>query len=616
MKKHIRLFGFLLLGFLILLAGCYQPGGPIPEGAKNAPVARDYTQADVDAAVVMEEQVISSPLPAEWGAPPECNEIHLLRFRPSDGSTLDPTNKAQANAATTDAMLVMLPGILEGANGFEYIARQLVYTAKVKDQKNIEAWAIDRRNNTLEDLTGLNYLEDQLNKHQLTMDEAVSTFVDYYYKGQPINGKTFKGWYANQDLPFLSEFGLKLDTEDVFKVIQTLVPDPAVRRKKVFVGGHSMGGLMASNFVGWDLDGNPATTDDAGYNNCAGMFGLDTVLNTVGGIGDSILGMMPEWLVDAAKNLGETVYGGLVDGLRDGAYPVILNSGPIVPAESMDLLEAIAMAAYYDPNGEDTYISEVPFSENMKLLMRFLYSKDNDTFMLGTPDITDFRFTNQALLGVLFDDSYVPVSLIQNSMGFLAGGPVVEKEFPKWPVGAIPMTQRMLSTGAQFIANDAGPADNLGTGPLYSWVNFDQIGKSSDPDYKDTTGQTTYTTMENEVTDINDVARALFKGPLNLTESYFSMRLGVDIFGAALPWAPKYGLNFLHGDKLIDMPQIVFITEQGVMADQGFDGLPGEKHFLKGYNHLDVLMASANTSARRPSGVVESLIDFVLKNAK
>src|SRR4030066_52894 len=136
MTKHIRLFSFLLLGFLILLAGCYQQGGPIPEGAKNAPVPRDYTQADVDQAVVAEEQVISSPLPSEWGAPAECNEIHLLRIRPSDGSTLDPTNKAQANAATTDAMLVMLPGILEGVNGFEYLARQLVYTAKVKDGKN------------------------------------------------------------------------------------------------------------------------------------------------------------------------------------------------------------------------------------------------------------------------------------------------------------------------------------------------------------------------------------------------------------------------------------------------------------------------------------------------
>jgi hypothetical protein len=616
MSRHIRLFCILLLGFVILLAGCYQPGGPVPEGPKNAPVARDYTQEDVDRAVVMEEQVISSPLPAEWGAPAECNEIHFMRFRPSDGSTLDPKNKTQANAATTDAMLVMLPGILEGANGFEYLARQLVYEAKVKGHKNIECWATERRDNGLEDLTGVNYLEDQLSKHQLTVDQAVDAFLGYYYEGKVIDGKTFKGWPGNQDILFLSEFGLKLDTEDVFKVIQNMVPDPAVRRKKVFVGGHSLGGLMASSFVGWDLDGDPATTDDAGYNNCAGMFGLDTCLNSTGGIGDAILGMMPEWFLDGAKNLNEVIYGGWVDGLRDGAYPIVWNMGPLFPPESMNLLEAVAMAAYYDPNGEDTYIKDVPYTENTQWLLRYMCSKDLDTLISGTPDITDFRLTNQALLGVFFDDSFAPCDLILNSMGFLSGGPVVAKEFQQMLVDFLPMTQSMIGKGPYYMPNDAGPADNLGTGPLYSWVNFDQIGNPSSPDYKDTTGQTTYTTMENEVTDINDVARALFKGPLNLTEWYFPMRICVDLLGAALPWGPKYGLNFLHGDKLIDMPQILFVTEQGVWVNQGIDGLPGEKHFLKGYNHMDVLTASANTSSRRPNEVIEPLIDFVLKNAQ
>jgi len=616
MRKSATFIGSVCLAFLILLAGCYQPGGPIPEGAKNAPVPRDYTQADVDAAVVMEEQVIPAPLPAEWGAPAQCNEIRFLRFRPSDGSTLDPSNKAQANAATTDAMLVMLPGVLEGANGFEYIARQLVYTAKVKDGKNIEAWAVERRNNRLADLSCLNYIEEQASKGQMTIDQAVDAFVDYYYKGQTVNGKTSKGWLTNQDAPFLSEFGLKLDTEDVFKVIQTLVPDPAVRRKKVFVGGHSMGGMMTSSFAGWDLDGNPATTDDAGYNNCAGMFGLDTAMSSIGGVGDDLLGLMPGSMQEEARNQTEEDYAKAIAGLKDGSLPVILNSGPVLPAESMALLEAIGMAAYFEPNNEDTYIRKVPFSDNMKLLLRFLSSKDNDTFMLGTPSVTDFRFTNEALLGNFFDDSFAPLGMILNSMGFLAGGPVVPKEFPLWPVGAIPGFGSSLGKGPYWIANDAGPADNLGTGPLYSWVNFDQIGNAASPDYKDTTGQTTYTTMQNEMTDVHDVARALFKGPECLTEWYFSLRLLTDLAASLMPWAPKYGINFLYGDKLKDMPQILFIASQGMIADFDINGIPGEKHLCQGYNHMDVLTASANTSTRRPSEVVDPLIDFVLENAK
>src|SRR4030043_2385651 len=275
MRKSHAIICAVSLALLILLAGCYQPGGPIPEGA-HTPVPRDYTQEDVDQVVVMEERVISSPLPAEWGAPQECDEIHFLRFRPSDGSTLDSNDNSLPNADTTDAMLLMLPGVLEGANGFEYVGRPAGYSAHVNNNKKIEVWGVERRNNRLEDLTAANYIEEQLSKGQMTTDEAVETFVDYYYEGQPLNGKTFAGWYWNQDIPFLSEFGLKLNTEDVFKVIQTMVPDPEVRREKVFVGGHSMGGPMTAYFVGWDLDGNPATADDAGYNNCAGIFGFDT----------------------------------------------------------------------------------------------------------------------------------------------------------------------------------------------------------------------------------------------------------------------------------------------------------------------------------------------------
>ncbi|OFW55350.1 MAG: hypothetical protein A2Y75_10530 [Candidatus Solincola sediminis] len=620
MRKSLISLIVIAVSLLLMAAGCYQPGGPVPEEPKPA-ASRDYTQEDVDRLVVMEEQVISSPLPAEWGATAECNEIHFLRFRLSDGSTLDPKDNTRPDPASTDAMLVMLPGLLEGANGFEYLARQLIYQAKVKDQKNMEVWAIERRNNRLEDLSALTYIEDAMSRGQMKMDEATDAFVSYYYEGKPLNGKTFAGWFANQELPFLADFGLKLDTEDVFKVIQTLVPDPAVRKNKVFVGGHSMGGMMTSNFAGWDLDGNPATTDDAGYNNCAGMFGLDTFLSSIGTMGDTLCSLMPDFMAEEARNQSEDAYSKIISGFKDGSLPVVLNSGPMFPAEATCLLELVALGAYYEPESEDSWIRKVPFSEEMKLLLRFLNSKDYDIFIQGSPDSTNFRYTNEAVLGLIFDDSLVPITAIQNSMGFLKGGPVVLKEFPTWPAGAMmgvipPLENANIGKGPYYIANDAGPVGNLGTGPLYSWANFDEIGNAGDPDYKDTTGETAYTTMENEMTDIEDVARAIFKGPINLVEWYFSMRMIVDISAAMMSWAPKYGLNFLHGDKLIEMPQVLFIAEHGMMRDMDVSGLPGEKHYLKGYNHMDVETACANTSSRRPNEVIGPLLDFVEKNAR
>jgi hypothetical protein len=613
MSKHLKFFSVLCIAGLILLAGCYQPGGPVPEGAHPG-VPRDYTQEDVDSVVVMEEQAIAAPLPAEWGAPAECDEIRFLRFRPSDSSTLDPTDKSRANPTTTDAMLVMLPGVLEGANGFEYLARQLVYMAKVNDGKNFEVWAVERRNNRLEDLTGVNYLEDKLFKGEMTMDEAVDAFVGYYYKGQPLDGRTFAGWYTNQDLPFLSEFGLKLDTEDVFKVIQTLVPDPDVRRQKVFVGGHSMGGPMTAYFVGWDLDGDPATTDDAGYNNCAGIFGFDTKLGPMDSFTSGLADTMPTSTSDQPLGLTEDEYADIIEALRNGTNAVVLNSGPVLGAEAMDLLEAVALAAYFDPDSENTQVRDVPWSEDMQLLLRVMNSRDLLTFMEGTPEIRDFRYTNEAMLGIIFDDSFAPLGMIQNSMGFLQGGPVVTKDFPEWPLSFIPGLSGMLGKGPYYIANDAGPAENLGTGPLYSWVNFDEVGDASDPNYQDTTGQTTYTTMENEVADIQDVARVIFKGPMNLVEWYFSNRLMTDFNGAGTTFGPNYGLNYLYGDKVADMPQVLFIADKGTHTDTDTGDSPGDTYVLKGYNHMDVLTACANASARRPNEVIGPLIDFVLEN--
>ena len=610
MRRSLTVISVAILAFLILLAGCYEPGGPMPEDA-HPPVPRDYTQEDVDALVVMEEQVIPAPLPDEWGAPDVCDEIHFLRFRLADGSTLDPGDHSRVNPDATDAMLVMIPGGMEGANGFEYLARQLIYIAKTQDDLDFEVWAVERRNNRLEDLTALNYIEESLNAGQMTVEEAVDTFVGYYYEGQPLSGRTFAGWYVNEDLPFLSDFGLKLDTEDVFKVIQTLVPDPEVRREKVLVGGHSMGGIMTSMFAGWDLDGDPATTDDAGYNNCAGLFGLDTSLEpggyNAGGLYNALPGTVP------GQEFTESDYIAAVEAMRNGDTAVILNSPPLLSAESNGLLEAIALAAYYDPDVEATHLNDIPWSDDMKLLLGIMHSQDMWTFMLGIPEIRDFRYTNEAMFGNVFDDSFAPVSMIQNSMGFLQGGPVVEKDFPAWPLGGLSGLAGMLGEGPYFIANDAGPSYfELGTGPLYSWVNFDEIGDAADPDYTDTTGETTYTTMENEVADIRDVARVAHRGPTNLVEWYFSMRLLADFRGADTSFGPDYGLNFLYGDEVLELPQVLFIAGQGTHVED--EDATGLKYVLEGYNHMDVLTASANTGARRPNGVIRPLIDFVVDN--
>ncbi|MDI6831667.1 MAG: hypothetical protein QME88_10075 [Actinomycetota bacterium] len=606
---------------LIPLAGCYRPGGPVPEGAHPG-MPRAWTQEEVDAVVTVEERVISAPLPAEWGAPAACDEIRFLRFRPADGSTLDPEDPARVNPETTDAMLVMLPGILEGANGFEYLGRQMVYMAREQDGLDLEIWAVERRPNRLEDLSVANYLEAELDAGNLGAMEAARMAIDYYYLGKEVNGRTFQGWLKDPDVPFLAEFGLALATEDVFKVIETMVPDPAVRKQKVFVGGHSLGGIMTSMFAGWDRDGDPSTLEDAGFNNCAGLFGFDTTVTPVSAMLDPILSQLPRGIQDLIGDISADNYATLVRALREDPNSNRILPFPMIDAEAMSLLEAVAMLAYYDPESECTVMREVPFSDSAHILLRFLHSRDFQTFMDGVPQITDFRYTNEAMLGIVFDDNFAPLGMIQNSMGFLEGGTVVKKSFPQSDLlMSIPLLSdlvgSMLGKGPYFIANDAGPSPfKLGRGPLYRWVNFDETGDATDPLYQDGEGTVTYTSVENEVSDIHDVARVIFKGPLNLTEWYFSTRLMADIVAALFPFGRDYGIDFLHGEMIEELPRIEFIAEQGVLSGGTFMFLPipGERELIKGYNHMDVLTACASAPQRRENEVIRPLIDFVKEN--
>jgi hypothetical protein len=577
---------------LIAAAGCYDPGGPVPEG-KHPRADRAWNMEEVDAAVSMEMEKIYSPAPGDNGTPPgECDYIHFLRFRPRGGS---------GEPAEADAILVLMPGFLGGANSLEYVSRQLVYMALTQKGTHMEVWAMDRRANNLEDLAGLNAAEE-------AHDTQVA--IDYYYKGAEIDGRVFEGFLGNEDVPFLSEFGLKLAMEDVYKVITTMVPDPEVRRQKVFVGGHSLGGPLAAFFAGWDFDGDPATLEDAGYMNCAGLVGLDTRLKTTlstSGLSLSSFFGVPD-ITDAS------VYAEIVGGIRSGSLSRIVPL-PMIYPEYLALLEPLAMEAAWHPDEESTFLDRMPYSENVDSVFKVLHSRSIDQYLVHVPSVRDFRFTNEAQLGIIMDDNFQPVTALQVSCGFLSGGAVVEKDFPlPQYLAQIPELSRIFSSllnmDGQFIANDAGPSYfNLGTGPLYSWANFDEIGDSADPDYKDADGVLTYTTMEEEVSDVQDVARFLYYGPTNAMEWYFTLRIMVDMEAAVSDFGPACGLPFLHGNKIGDLPQVEFVAEKGP-----FHAVDSDVETIRGYNHLDVCVAAADRPTRRENEVIKPLIDFMLGN--
>ena len=595
----------LCLLLVLTLSGCYEPGGPIPANP-GAPSPRAWTTQQVDSLVTMKEESIYSPAPRVNGTPPpEADYIRFLRYKLKDSSE---------NASDADAILLLMPGILCGSDAFDYIGRELVYMAKTEKNLNIEVWGTERRPNRVEDMTGVEAAE-------AAHDTNVA--IDYYYHGSVIDGKKFAGFLTDRDAPYLSEFGLELAMRDVYTIITTMVPDPNVRRQKLFVGGHSLGGVLTAFFAGWDFDGNPATTDDAGYRNCAGFVALDSTIATsfAGSQSKETLeDALPKAIQSEAPQMSdEEFYSTVLTNMRKGDAPRILPIPAITPEAEM-LLELLGMEANWAPDAESTLLKRVPFSDSVDNLLKLLNSRTVDAYFVNVPGVRDFRFTNEAALGTMLDDNFMPVSIIQASMGFTNGGAVVVKDFPvPASISQAPLFQDLFggfySKDRLFIANDAGPSVyQLRTGPLYGWTNYDEFGTPADPDYRSTDGSLTYTSAADEVSDIQDVARTLYRGPSNLPEWYFTMRLMLDIALAPKPFAPKYGLNFMHGDHINDLPKVEFQAEKGPMGGAfGFEqASPVPK--IRGYNHLDVLTAAANTPSRRPNEVFGPLIDWIIKN--
>jgi hypothetical protein len=83
---------------------------------------------------------------------------------------------------------------------------------------------------------------------------------------------------------------------------------------------------------------------------------------------------------------------------------------------------------------------------------------------------------------------------------------------------------------------------------------------------------------------------------------------------AIMNYGPRYGLNFMHPDKIATLPCITFGAGDGLFPKnvQTF----GEFVLLEGFDHMDPMFASANTPTHRKNEVIYPLLDFVAKNRR
>jgi hypothetical protein len=538
-------------------------------GRSETPVPSGSPVTDVVESAVR----VKVPLPASAGPHPEaCDWLSYLRFRHEDGP---------AEPARADRILVAQPGILEGAGAFDSVARNTV-SAAAKRGKHIEFWALDRRSNCLEDRTGL---------QAGLRAKDVHLAVDYYYRQKEVDGRKFAGYQSNDQVKWLQNVGLEQTVRDQYDLMVHELPDQAARKQKMLCGGHSLGGVLTAYFAEWDFDGNHATTGDAGYNQCSGYFALDTrIAKGLPGMG----GEVPEDWVP----LVEFGAGAVQAGLETGVIPRALSAPAVVNTETMNLLGIAGLAANLDPDGVSDLAAYVPSGFNQDMTYRLLFSKDYPTFLKGSPTVKDFRFTNAAALGGLLDDNSQPLAFMQASVGFWDGGRIVDKEFPApnnldgLGLGGL---SRLLGKEKKAIPDEPG-------GPLYTWRNYDRVGAPDDPVYKSKDG-TPFTSAGKEVTDIAELARSLSEHPLDFTEHYFPTKMVTDI---ALAGAPGIADDAVHEGGIAANPILNLEAGDGL----GFsDPQPGDV-VAPGYQHLDVLTASAVQNGGEPEPVSTALAAF------
>lgn len=517
-----------------------------------------------------------------------CDWINYLRFKHVDGP---------ATAPQADAVVVGMPGLSSGAGLYDQLARNTIKQFAAEG-KFAEFWAVDRRANCVEDLSGI--------KAGVALQDY-KVAIDYYYNGREINGKKYNGFLKGSDVPFLAEFGLKRTVEDLYQLMKEEMPILSDRKEKLFCGGHSMGGPIMAAFTMWDFDGDKSTIDDAGFNQCRGFFALDTSYFDLG----SRLEPIVTGLLGPLSSGG---YDSAIDALRT-ANSVFLEVPLILDLPKITNIFTIAgLAAYSKPNEETELFKLIPKTSGIALPLRLLYSRDLLSFITGVPKLSDFRMTNEAALGTLFDDNSSPIFATQASLGTFDGGPVVQKRFP-FP--ANDLIALLPGIGPRFSAIFGGqlmmPA--IPNGPLYKWRSSNMIDAADAPKQVGDFGKP-YTSPNSEVTDIKQFARSLHEAPLDAFEAYFPTRLLLDTF-----FFSQIGIRTgdlagaIHPQGLLAPISRPYI---GLQAADGFatnEMISSESEvILPGYNHFDVATAAADQNTGENELVSSNLVSFMLKN--
>jgi pimeloyl-ACP methyl ester carboxylesterase len=159
------------------------------------------------------------------GTPSDLNKVGILQIGPKRARNV----------------LVLNPGTSASAAYFAPLGK-----AVVERLRGWQVWAVERRENLLEDHSVLDRAKEGLVTGQQLFD---------YYLGWLTNPDitTHFEFIPDADVAFAREWGMRVEVEDLDRVVR----QASKHGRRVVLGGHSLGGSITTAYATWDFGGKP-----------------------------------------------------------------------------------------------------------------------------------------------------------------------------------------------------------------------------------------------------------------------------------------------------------------------------------------------------------------------
>lgn len=334
--------------------------GPLPT-VVSAIAANDIGVPPPAGFPVATRELINVPGAVEPHTPHSLNRALALRYyRPG--------------APSPSVVLVLTPGMASGANTLDLLAQSLLAAYG----SGLEVWVIAPRSVLLEDRRGI---------EAALVHENPDLALAYYYGHLAIDGRTFHR-LTGMEVPYAAYWGLDVHLRDIRAIIQQAharFPDALV-----VLGGHSLGGILAALYAGYDfsripgsdLPASPGSVEDIGAFDLAGLLLLDGVPLKLGldvtperylhGFYLPTLGRIPgvenlttqnararAWPFMPIDQFGQTLESVLLEVINVYAYlrPEAASHFPFYPRRGLAITnEALAAAVLSDQMQPDLWI--------------------------------------------------------------------------------------------------------------------------------------------------------------------------------------------------------------------------------------------------------------------